>query len=277
MDYQLVDSGNGQKLERFGSILLARPCAQALWSPSFSSEKWYEADAYFEREDGNKWIEKTKLPSEWIVTIEGVRLKLKKTDFGHLGVFPEHASQWRWIQSLLKKREKPKVLNLFAYSGGASLAAVQAGGHVCHVDSAKGMVDWARENATLNGLNQAPIRWIIDDARKFLTREVRRGETYDAIILDPPSFGRGKSGEVFKIDADIKGLLMNCQKALSKNPLFILFSCHTPGYSPIVMKQLMREFFGDGYIESGEMVLSTPGLTNYVPSGTFARWVPNDT
>nr|NGX55624.1 Ribosomal RNA large subunit methyltransferase K [Chlamydiota bacterium] len=218
----------------------------------------------------NRWSMRTSLPQEWEVSVQELRFKLKRTDFGHLGIFPEQAPLWKWIGEKVATRKKPKVLNLFAYSGGATLAAAQAGAEVCHLDAAKGMVSWARENAELNGLGKAPIRWIVDDARKFLERALRRGEKYDAIILDPPTFGRGKSGECFKIEYHLPKMLDHCRALLSDRPLFVLLSCHTPGYTPTVVRQLLRERWYKGEIEAGEMTLDGEFV---VPSGVFARWI----
>jgi 23S rRNA (cytosine1962-C5)-methyltransferase len=261
--YQLLDSGDGKKWERFGTIVLCRPCPQAVWRP----QKKIEADAIFSRENGNQWTCKTKLPSEWDILIRGVRMKISTTDFGHLGVFPEHSALWDWMRPLISKGDR--VLNLFAYSGGATLAAAQQGSSVCHLDASKGMVDWARGNAALNQLSSHPIRWIVDDALKFLQREEKRESRYDAIILDPPTFGRGGKGEVFKIEEEIVRLLHLCKNVLSSSPKFVIFSCHTPGFTPIVLGHLMEQVFGKKP-EIGEMVLESAS-TFSVPSGAFAR------
>ena len=218
-EYALLDSGHGRKLERFGTILLDRPCAQAVWNPS-TPALWKEADAYFTRKDGLEWRGREALPDSWIASIEGVRMKLATTDFGHLGVFPETRELWRWIRERIKgetktRKEPLNFLNLFAYSGGATLAAAQEGAHCCHVDASKGMVAWARENAALNELEDHPIRWIVDDVNKFLQREERRGRRYDAVLLDPPSFGRGKSGELYKIEHALLETLQLCKNVLS--------------------------------------------------------------
>jgi 23S rRNA (cytosine1962-C5)-methyltransferase len=272
--YFLVDSGDQQKLERFGSYLIARPCSQALWKPSLPKSEWDRADAHFSRDGGNSWNYKAKLPAEWISEVEGVRFKISPTDFGHLGVFPEHSLLWKSMKEAIRTRkEPPLVLNLFAYSGGASLAAASAGAKVCHLDASKGMVAWARENAKLNQLEGAPIRWIVDDVSKFLTREIKRGVRYDGIILDPPSFGRGAQGEVFKIERDIHDLLHLCRKLLSDKPLFLIFTTHTPGMTPMVMEHLLKQKMHGlkGNIETGEMILpSETGL--HIPCGSFARW-----
>jgi 23S rRNA (cytosine1962-C5)-methyltransferase len=272
MTYSLVDSGNLQKLERFGDYLIVRPCAQAFWAPRLIKGEWERADAVFSRDGGNKWAVQKKLPAEWMVEIEKVRFKIAPTDFGHLGVFPEHSVLWKWMVPLIKQRsEQPNILNLFAYSGGATLAAAQAGAKVCHLDASKGMVSWARENAALNGLSGAPVRWIVDDVSKFLARELKRGQRYDGIILDPPSFGRGNQGEVFKIERDLGQLLLSCKRLLSDDPLFVLLSSHTPGMTPLVMQHLMTQMMDGmkGSVESGEMII--PSAFS-LPCGSYARW-----
>lgn len=268
MTYKLLDSGDGFKWEQFGPYILQRPAAQAVWTP----EKQIKGvHASFTREGEFRW-EQSKLPKEWSIDVEGIKFLLSPTDFGHIGIFPEQKPQWRWIQETIKNAKRPiNLLNLFAYSGGSTLAAAKAGASVCHLDASKGMVDWARKNASLNELDDAPIRWIVDDVNKFLARELRRERRYDAIVLDPPSFGRGANGEVFKIETHLIPILMQCRELLSDQPLFVLFSCHTPGYTPITMTHLLRQVFGP-HVEAGEMVLEGDGLP--LPSGTYARWTP---
>ncbi|MES2345878.1 MAG: class I SAM-dependent methyltransferase [Chlamydiota bacterium] len=270
MTYALIDSGFSEKLERFGDYLIIRPCAQALWTPILPKSVWQDAHALFTRDEGNKWQIRKKLPHEWIAKIEGVKFKIAPTDFGHLGVFPEHSLFWEWMKPFIQKRGAPNILNLFAYSGGATLAAAAVGAKVCHLDASKGMVAWARENAALNGLEKASIRWIIDDVMKFLMREKKRGSYYDGIILDPPSFGRGNQGEIFKIERDIIPLLKACKELLTEKPLFLIFSTHTPGMTPLVMHHLMDEMMQGGTIESGEMTI--PHDKRPLPSGSYARW-----
>ncbi len=265
--YQLIDSGHAQKLERFGDYTLVRPCPQAIWRPQHPNE-WERADASFSREKEERWtLLRKDLPKSWVVETAGVRFKIALTDFGHLGAFPEHAHLWTAMRNLI--RPKMRVLNLFAYSGGVSLAAAQEGAEVCHLDASKGMVDWAKENAKINDLSQAPIRWIVDDALKFLNREVKRNSLYDGVILDPPTFGRGSKGEVFKIERDLLPLLEQCKAVLTKKPSFVIFSCHTPGFTPLIMQQVMEQIFGKNGIESGEMALQTPN-TFSIPSGCYA-------
>jgi 23S rRNA (cytosine1962-C5)-methyltransferase len=279
MQYSLIDSGKGRKLEKFGPYLIARPCAQAVWQPLLSDAEWNRADAQFTREPDNRWIKKNTLKEVWQTEASGLLFKISPTDFGHLGLFPEQKPFWEWIQKKVseakKRNSQPvRVLNLFAYSGGSTLAAAKAGAHVCHLDASKGMVAWARENAAINALQEAPIRWIVDDVNKFLTRELRRGSRYEGIILDPPSFGRGSQGEIFKIEEEIQPLLKKCRELLSERPEFILFSCHTPGFTPIAMEHLLKQALSNlsGTLDTGEMVLSgEPGILD-VPSGTFARW-----
>jgi 23S rRNA (cytosine1962-C5)-methyltransferase len=276
--YLLLDSGNQQKLEQFGDYLIVRPCSQALWRPTLPKTEWDLADACFSRDGGNTWKFRRKLPSSWFVEIESVRFKISPTDFGHLGIFPEHSLLWKSIQdAICRRKDSPQILNLFAYSGGATLAAAQVGAYVCHLDASKAMVAWARENAAHNQLSSAPIRWIVDDAIKFLKREIKRGMRYEGIILDPPSFGRGSKGEVFKIERDIHELLDLCRELLSEKPLFLLFTTHTPGMTPIVMSHLMQQTMQGkrGCIETKEMILpSAKGMP--IPSGSFVRWSSDD-
>jgi 23S rRNA (cytosine1962-C5)-methyltransferase len=275
--YHLLDSGHGRKFEQFGSVKLVRPCGAALWKPKLSEAEWRRADGVFLRDPENRW-EKRDLPNSWELELDGLTFKLQATDFGHLGIFPEHSRFWPWMGSKIKAalpQGPVRVLNLFAYSGGATLAAARAGAQVCHLDASKGMVDWARENAKLNGLENAPIRWIVDDVLKFLRREVRRESRYEAIILDPPTFGRGKQGEMFKIEEHLPEVLSLCRQVLSERPLFLLFSCHTPGFSPLVMQNLLGDAFGGvkGTIDGGEMILPLSYQNVLaVPSGTFGRW-----
>ncbi len=267
MKYQLLDSGLEQKLEQFGQFVLSRPCSQAVWKPVLGAPDWKKANAVFTREPANRWVAIPPLPASWVVEHEGIRFKLMPTEFGHVGMFPEHALLWTWMKERIKKGSQ--ILNLFAYTGGVTLAAAQAGAEVCHVDASKTTVAWARENCALNGLEKAPIRWIVDDVIKFLLREVRRGRLYDGIILDPPTFGRGSKGEVFKIEKDLSEILRLCFSLLSKDPSFVILSSHTPGYTPLVLRHLLKQARQDGEIEMGELVIPGPlELT----SGTYARW-----
>lgn len=266
MEYELLDSGHGQKLERFGKLLLIRPSPVALWSPKLSKKEWQKAHARFSREKGNRWQTFSSLPETWVIKLEKLHFELKRTEFGHLGIFPEHRVIWRWIEKRLRPRSR--FLNLFAYSGGASLIAARAGSIVTHLDSAKGMVNWAQKNAQLNDISS--IRWLVEDARKYLERAIRRKEQYDAILLDPPSFGRGKSNEVFKIERDLPLMLSQCRDLLSNKPLFVMLTCHTPGLTPLVLRQMLQDGF-EGKFEEGDLILKGPFD---IPSGTYASWEP---
>lgn len=277
-DYELIDSGNEAKLERFGKMTLARPCAQAVWKKQLNDSVWCNADASFDREDGNQWHGRRKLPTSWQINVDGTVFKLSGTDFGHLGIFPEQRAQWAWIKSIIanaKRNEPIHVLNLFAYSGGSTLASALAGAYVCHVDASKGMVQWARENAQLNNLANHPIRWIVDDVHKFMNREIKRGKRYDAIILDPPTFGRGNTGELYKIEKDLPETLRLCRSLLSDNPLFMLLSGHTPGYSPVVLQNVLAQGLTNlkGRFEGGEMLLTGNDNAFQLPSGAYIRWI----
>jgi len=272
--YALIDSGGGRKLEQFGRCNFVRPSAQALWLPMQSEEKWKNADAIFTRYPNNQWVFHKKVPKFWEVQYSNLTFKVGATDFGHLGLFPEHQHCWKWIQQVIRKSSRLRTLNLFAYTGGATLAAAKAGAHVCHVDSSSGINDRARENAGINSLSESSIRWITDDARKFVVREKKRQSHYEGIILDPPSFGRGKKGEVFKIDEHIIPLLQNCRELLSDQAKFLYFSCHTPGFTPLVMQHLLSQVMAGkgGTVESGEMILQATDEVFSIPSGTYARW-----
>ncbi len=282
--YTLLDSGDGEKLERFGKYILRRPAAQAVWKKTLDEHLWANCYASFDRKSGKRWHGRNILPESFTIEIDGMRFKLSGTDFGHLGIFPEQREMWTWIRDVLqkaqiKRRQKEiSVLNLFAYSGGSTLAALLAGAKVCHVDASRGMISWAKENIALNNLADASVRFIVDDVIKFMKREKKRGNAYDAIILDPPTFGRGAQGEVYKIENDIIPTLELVQSLLSEKPLFILFSCHTPGFSPQVMENLLQqlESKAQGKIEKGEMFLRGNKNVYSLPNGTWARWIAHD-
>lgn len=278
--YELLDSGSFQKLERFGSVVLSRPCAQAVWQQTLAKADWQKVTATFFRDGGNQWRGRDKLPETWAIEVDGTKFQLSSTDFGHLGIFPEQRDQWRRIREVCAayatRHNRPaRVLNLFAYSGGSTLAAALAGAEVCHVDASKGMVDWARKNAALNGLEEKPVRWIVDDVTKFLERELRRERQYDLLILDPPSYGRGAKGEVFKIENDLPPLLALLGRLMSPEPLGVLLSCHTPELTPISLHHLLQQQFGrhGGKVEHGEMQLRGAASVLPVPSGSFAWWL----
>jgi len=274
LPYALLDSGDEKRLEKFGKYILIRPCSQAVWRPK-QPHLWEQAHALFTRDEGNQWKFYKKIPAAWDMQLGNFIFKIVPTDFGHLGIFPEHVEQWGWMQGVIEhaRRPAPSVLNLFAYSGAATLHLAKCGAKVCHLDASKKSVSWAADNAKANDMESSPIRWIIDDVLKFLKREIRRGTRYDAILIDPPSFGKGAKGEVFKIEKDIQELLQLCKEVLVDKPLFILFTCHTPGFTPSVMKYLLEEMMRDfsGKIESGEMLISSL-TTVALPSGVYARW-----
>lgn len=269
-DYELIDSGDGRKYERFGGVSLVRPCSQALWRPA-NPDAWLRATATFDREDGNRWHNRGALPKEWTIETAGIRFRLSGTDFGHLGIFPEQRAQWRWIRETVARRGVGSLLNLFAYSGGSTMAAALGGAAVCHLDASKGMVQWARDNAALNGLADRPIRWITDDAHKFMEREIRRGHRYDAVVLDPPTFGRGANGAMYKIERDLKRTLSLVRDVLSEKPAFVLFSSHTPGLSCAVAANVIGQAFQSAQVETGEMLLE--GRSFPCPSGIYCRAV----
>jgi 23S rRNA (cytosine1962-C5)-methyltransferase len=283
-DYSLLDSGHRSKLEVVGPYRFIRPAPQAVWPTSLPAREWTRADAVYERDvsGGGGWQWRNRVKREFDVLFSELALRVRLTDFGHIGIFPEQAANWRWLNDIIRLRLRSTqrnlhVLNLFGYTGGSTLAASQSGAHVVHVDAAKGVVDWARENAKLSHLDNRPIRWLVDDASKFVQREIRRGNRYQGIILDPPSFGRGPKGEVFKIEDELLPLLDACRQLLAEDALFLLFCCHTPGFTPIVMHNQLKSFLvdRDGRIESGEMVISDQ-QGRYLPSGACARWTVAD-
>lgn len=272
-EYELLDSGDGRKLERFGDVVLSRSCGQASWEKQ-KPEVWRSAVASFDREQGWQTHGDAELPPSWVITINDVVMKLAPTSAGHLGLFPETRELWSWIGAALGSPDDagPSVLNLFAYSGGATLAAARAGCSVCHVDSSKSMVKRARENACLNDLDAAPIRWIVEDVGKFLDREIRRGRTYDAIMLDPPSFGHGIKGEQYKIDRDLAPTLQKCAALLSDTPRFVLLTSHTRGVTNAQLESLMQDVLGRGDMASGNMRLTGASDVRPVDDGVWTRW-----
>ncbi len=269
--YFLIDSGDGKKLEQFSKYRLIRPSSSAVWDKHLSDHEWDKADAIFERKEGEKWSYTKKLPSSWEVILDNIKFKISLTDFGHLGVFPEHMPLWKWSRKKVSGKKDLNILNLFAYSGGATMALAQEGAKVCHLDASRPMVSWARENAKLNNLDNKPIRWIVDDVFKFLKREVKRNVRYDGIILDPPTFGRGTKNEIFKIENDIVELLKLCKDLMTKKPLFLILSCHTPGFSSLVLKNLLSQIMKDDNIISHEMKIDSKESFS-LPSGNVAIW-----
>jgi 23S rRNA (cytosine1962-C5)-methyltransferase len=274
-DYELLDSGNGLKLERYGSFVLSRPDPQALWQPLLKNE-WQSADAIFIRKGKHvEWKKKKTFPAAWPINFGGLTFEIRPSSFKHTGLFPEHRGSWEWMAKQIEKRKEPtKVLNLFGYTGGATLACAKANAEVCHVDGSKMAIAWARKNQELSGLPEKPIRWILDDAVMFLKREVKRGNTYDAIVMDPPAFGHGAKGEVWKIEENFQELMELCFQVLSDKPLFFLINGYASGYSPIAYQNNLlplTEKFG-GEIETGELAIKESKSGRLLPCGIFARW-----
>lgn len=280
-DYQLIDSGNFEKLERFGSYFLIRPEPQAIWNPSLSNDEWEQmATAWFKKEKNDpekgRWILRNDMPEQWFIKYDyktmHICLRLGLTAFRHIGVFPEQADNWNYILDSVTsmKLQQAKVLNLFAYTGGASLAARAAGAEVVHVDSVKPVINWARENMELSGL--ADIRWVVEDALKFARREARRGSIYNGIILDPPAYGRGPDGEKWILEENLNELVKLCQRLLSPNKGFLLINLYSMGFSALVLENLINSFFpGQTEIESGEIYLADK-TGKRLPLGTFLRF-----
>lgn len=276
-DYQLLDTDDGERLEKWGKYILVRPDPQVIWKVDRVLPEWNKADGVYNRSSsgGGGW-KVNKLPKEWSISYGKLNFVLRPMGFKHTGLFPEQAVNWDWFSSLISNCPYPvRVLNLFAYTGGATIAAAAAGASVCHVDAAKGMVAQAKENAALSGLSDAPIRYIVDDCKKFVEREIRRGHKYEAIIMDPPSYGRGPSGEVWKIEEAIDELITLCASLLSDRPLFFLVNSYTTGLSPLTMKYMIdvkiTSRFG-GKCDAGEIALPVISRGTALPAGASARW-----
>lgn len=268
--YELLDSGDGEKLERFGDVVLRRPDPQALWKKSLSGEKWHDAHAYFDKQ----WIGRKHVPESWNIVIDGKTFKLKLSAFKHVGLFPEQRENWNWIEGILSHQKKPiKVLNLFGYTGGATLAALKAGGDVTHVDGSKTALSWAKDNSILSGLTDKSVRWILDDVLTFVKREIKRGNRYDVVIMDPPAFGHGPNKEVWKIEEHLPELVTLLPELLSEKPLCVLMNGYASGYSSIAYENLLQSVvakFG-GTIEKGELVIEESS-GRLLPAGISARW-----
>lgn len=276
-DYELIDTSEGERLERWGKYILVRPDPQIVWKNEKKSIFWDKADATYRRSSkgGGAWAE-NRLPNQWKISYGNLNFIIRPTGFKHTGLFPEQAANWDWFSELIRGAGRPiKVLNLFAYTGGATVAAAKAGASVCHVDAAKGMVAQAKENAAMSGLAEAPIRYIVDDCKKFVEREIKRGNHYDGIIMDPPSYGRGPSGEVWKIEDCIDDFVSLAVKVLSDKPLFFLLNSYTTGLSPLAMSYILRlrlcERFG-GTLEAGELSLPVTQTGGFLPCGASVRW-----
>lgn len=276
-DYEVIDTSNGEKLERWGKYILLRPDPQVLWNTPKKNPAWEKLNAHYHRskKGGGEW-EFFDLPEQWSIHYRDLTFHLKPFSFKHTGLFPEQAVNWDWFSELIRNANRPiKVLNLFAYTGGATCAAAKAGASVTHVDASKGMVTWAKENAQASGLSDAPIRWIVDDCVKFVEREIRRGNHYDAIIMDPPSYGRGPKGEIWKIEEKIHPFIALCQQLLSDKPLFFLVNSYTTGLAPAVLSYLISTEVvtrHGGNVVSDEIGLPVSDNGLILPCGAAGRW-----
>lgn len=277
-DYEVLDTSAGEKLERWGDYILVRPDPQVIWNTPHDHAAWKKKNAHYHRsaKGGGEW-EFIDLPDEWSIKYGSLVFHLKPFNFKHTGLFPEQAANWDWFSRLIKEADRPiKVLNLFAYTGGATIAAAAAGAQVTHVDASKGMVAWAKENAAASGLSEAPIRWLVDDCVKFVERELRRGNHYDAIIMDPPSYGRGPKGEIWKMEESIWRFLELTAGLLSDNPLFFLLNSYTTGLQPAVLSYLLHMTIGKrfgGRVEASEVGLPVSESGLVLPCGAAGRWV----
>ena len=276
-DYEVLDTGNGEKLERWGDFLLVRPDPQVIWNSPRRHPGWSKKNGHYHRSSkgGGEW-EFFNLPQEWIIHYRALTFRLKPFSFKHTGLFPEQAVNWDWFTDIIRKSGRPlKVLNLFAYTGGATLSAAKAGASVTHVDASKGMVSWAKENAAASGLSDAPIRWLVDDCVKFVEREIRRGNTYDGIIMDPPSYGRGPKGEIWKIEESIFPFVQLCTQLLSRDARFFLINSYTTGLQPAVLSYMMNlcivPVLG-GHVDAEEIGLPVTESGLILPCGASGRW-----
>ena len=275
-DYEVLDTSGGEKLERWGDYLLVRPDPQVIWNTPKDLPGWRKMNGHYYRSSkgGGEW-EFFNLPKQWEIAYKDLRFNLKPFSFKHTGLFPEQAVNWDWFSDKIKNAGRPvKVLNLFAYTGGATLAAAAAGAAVTHVDASKGLVNWAKENAKSSGLEAAPIRWLVDDCMKFVEREIRRGNHYDGIIMDPPSYGRGPKGEIWKIEDSIYDFIKLCTQILSDTPLFFLVNSYTTGLAPAVLTYMLStelKRFG-GHVDSQEIGLPVTKTGLVLPCGASGRW-----
>lgn len=279
-DYELLDSGLEEKLERYGDMVLMRPDPQALWPKTLPVARWEAADAQYSREGREgQWKTQKDMPESWPIEIGGLTMLIKPTSFKHTGVFPEQASNWEWLRQMIEKgrgegREKISILNLFGYTGGASIAAAQAGADVCHVDASKSAVAWAKENAAQSGAAEKPIRWIIEDAVTFVEREIKRGNRYDLILMDPPAFGHGPKDELWKFEEHFLTLMRLCSELLSEKPLGMLINGYAAGYSASAFAYNLEPFMQKygGMLQYGELTIEESEGKRLLPCGIFARW-----
>ncbi len=276
-DFEVIDTSSGEKLERWGDVILARPDPQIIWNTP-KGPAWKNANARYQRSSsgGGQWDNKSMNKDNWCINYGPLTFKISPTGFKHTGLFPEQAVNWDFMADKIRNAGRPiSVLNLFAYTGGATIACAEAGAKVCHVDASKGMVAWARENAQLSGLQDKPIRWIVDDCKKFVEREIRRGNKYDAIVMDPPSYGRGPGGEVWKLEEAVFPLVELCSQVLSDKPLFFLLNSYTTGLSPSVMEYIIGVTVGKKYkgkLSSSEIGLPVTQTGFVLPCGSTAMW-----
>ena len=277
-DYKILDMANGQKLERWGNVILSRPDPQIIWKDKSFPDKWKMVNATYNRSKsgGGSWEYNKQIPKNWQIKYKNLTFNIKPMGFKHTGIFPEQAVNWDWMmEKITKSKREIKVLNLFAYTGGATVACLSMGASVCHVDSSKGMVSWAKENVVSSGLEDKKIRYIVDDVNKFVSREIRRNNKYDAIIMDPPSYGRGANGEVWQFENNIYDLVQLCTKVLSDNPLFFLINSYTTGISSTVLENILNLTVAKnhiGKITSGEIGLPMENSKLILPCGIYARW-----
>ena len=275
-DYEILDMANGEKLERWGDVILIRPDPQIIWKSKSFPKKWENANARYNRSSagGGGWKYNKKMPENWQIKYKELTFNIKPMGFKHTGLFPEQAVNWDWMIAKIKNSQRDiKVLNLFAYTGGATVACSYAGASVCHVDSSKGMTTWAKENVASSGLEKRPIRFIVDDVVKFVNREIRRENKYDAIIMDPPSYGRGTNGEVWKFEENIADLVELCTKVLSDNPLFFLINSYTTGISSTVLEDILRlNIKKNGKFSHGEIGLPMRDSKLILPCGIYGKW-----
>ncbi|MDD6174996.1 MAG: class I SAM-dependent methyltransferase [Firmicutes bacterium] len=277
-DYELLDACAGERLERWGDIILIRPDPQIIWSTEKKNPLWRSAHARYHRSQtgGGHWEMYRKVPESWQISYGELKFQLKPMGFKHTGIFPEQAVNWDWMSEKIRAAGRPvRILNLFAYTGGATCACAAAGAEVCHVDASRGMVTWAKQNGVLSGLGEKPIRWLVDDCAKFVQREARRGNRYDGILMDPPSYGRGPGGEVWKLEEQLFGLVQLCLPILSSDPLFFLLNSYTTGLSPAVMQYLLgtllKPRFG-GSLSAEEIGLPVTSTGMALPCGSTAIW-----
>ena len=281
-DFELIDCSGGEKLERWGSYTVVRPDPQAIWQTPRNRSEWNRQGGHYKRSStgGGKW-DRGNLPSDWTIGYKDLTFQVKPMNFKHMGLFPEQATNWDWAMEQIRNADREiSVLNLFAYTGAATVACLKAGASVCHVDAAKGMVAWAKQNAQVSGVIDLPVRWIVDDCAKFVEREIRRGHHYDAIIMDPPSYGRGPGGEVWKLENDLWDFVCLTANVLSDNPLFVLINTYTTGLSPSVLtymsESIFTKRFGSGVSDSQELGLPVTESGLVLPCGCSCRWQHRD-